>query len=195
MNAGRHVQPAHQWNIDIEQPADCQKDVCLNYCQRGACRELAQQQVPAWQRSRQQQPHDSHLAVVHHRQRRLHAVEQKDDAQETWHDVILVEDVGAIGRDDRYAEHVLKSRGEHDQPQRWPYQGRQQPAALMHELHDLAAGHRDERTAHMGCHHDASAAAQMARRFRLIIAKRVEFVGRMQKAGQGSRGHHGVAGR
>ncbi len=115
-----------------------EKSVDLQQRDRGACEQLREQEIPARQRAHQQSAHVAHLAVVDHRQRGLHAVEQLDHRHQSRRDIDLVEDVGLVGRDDGDAQHLAESGGEDEQPDQRPHQRGDEALALMQEAQRLA---------------------------------------------------------
>src|SRR5882724_195986 len=99
--------------------------------------QLAGQQVPARHRAHHQRAHTAHLAIVDHRERALHAIEQLDHADQAGRDVDLVEHVGLVGRDDGDAEHRAETRREDEQPHQRPHQCGEETAVLIHEAQHL----------------------------------------------------------
>ena len=102
--------------------------------------DLGKQQKAARQRGHQHDAHDARFAVIDHRQRRLHALEQDDDADQARQDIFLIGRVGSIGLDDGNAQKVVQARGEDQEPQRGTNEGGDQPFGLAQELCDLAPG-------------------------------------------------------
>ena len=138
ISAGSTIEKAPCRNVDADQQRHDHEDIGLEHRQQHAGEELAQQQIPARQRRRQQQAHHPHLAVIDHRQRRLHALEQQHDAHQARHHVDLIRHIGFVGRRDRNAEHVLEPGADHDQPQRRPHHGRGEPPGLIDEARQFA---------------------------------------------------------
>ena len=176
-------------SVGAEQRRDDHEGQRLQHRQQRGRAELAEQQPGARQRRGEQQPHQAHLAVVDHRQRRLHAVEQQHHADQARRDVDVVGDVGVVGLDDRDAEHVAKARREHRQPQQRPHQRRHQAAVLLRELEQLAQ--TMARSACSACAHAACGAGwlaahgssrRLAQLLRRVGAQRVEHVARVQHA-------------
>ena len=108
-------------------------------------------------------------------------MEQQDDAEQARHDVDLIGDVGLVGRDDRYAEHVVEAGGEHREPHQRPHDRGQQAPALLHELHDLSHGDGAHGASGVNELHGRSP-FELARRLAFVVAERVERVDAMQKS-------------
>ena len=123
---------------DVPEPGDQQEGIDLQQRDRGSRQQLAEQQIPARQRAHQQGAHVAHLAVVDHRERGLHAVEELDHRHQSRRDIDLVEDVGFVGRDDGDAQHLAESGGEDEEPDQRPHQRGDEAFALMQEAQRLA---------------------------------------------------------
>ena len=134
----QHREIADRRRRDIPEPRDQQEGIDLQQRNRGSRNELAEQQIPARQRTHQQGTHIAHLAVVDHRERRLHAVEELDHRDQAGRDIDLVENIGFVWRDDGDAEHLTEAGSEDEQPHQRPDQRRNKTFALMHEAQGLA---------------------------------------------------------
>src|SRR5262249_24363294 len=100
--------------------------------------QFREQQEGARERTHQQRSHVAHLAVVHHGERGLHAVEQLDHHHQAGGYVFLVQDVDFVGRNDRDPEHLPESGGEDEQPYQRPHQRRDEALALVQKAQRLA---------------------------------------------------------
>src|SRR3990170_1167223 len=149
----REVAPWRQ--LHAAEPGDEEKGVDLEQRYEHAGEQARQQEEPARERRGEQHPHRTHLAVVDHRQRALHALEQLDHREQAWRDVHVVGDVGLIRRDDRDAERGAEARGKNNEPNQWPNQGREKPLALLEEAQQLAPDDAEKGADVM---HDAHAA-------------------------------------
>ena len=134
----QHGEIADRRRGDVPEPGDQEEGIDLQQRDRGSRQQFAEQEIPARQRAHQQRAHVAHLAVIDHRQRGLHAVEQLDHRHQSRRDIDLVEDVGLVGRDDGDAEHLAESGGEDEQPHQRPHQRRDKTLALMQEAQRLA---------------------------------------------------------
>ena len=137
---GQHGEIAPDRRLDAPEPGDDQIGVDLRDRHHGACQQFAGQQEPARERADQQHAHVAHLAVVDHRQRGLHAVEQLDHRHQSGRDIDLVQDIGLVRRNDRHAEDLAEAGGEDEQPHQRPHQRRDEALALMQEAQRLAPG-------------------------------------------------------
>ncbi len=82
----------------------------------------------------------AHLPVVNHGERGLHAVEITDHRHQAGRDEDLIQHVGLVWRNDRYAEDLAEASGENEQPDQRPYQGRDEAFTLVQEAQRLAPG-------------------------------------------------------
>ena len=119
--------------LDLPQPRDGEEGVDLQQRDGGSGDELRAQEIPARQRADEQRAHIAHLAIVDHRERRLHAVEELDHRHQARRDIHLIKDIDVVRGNDRDAEDLPKADGENEQPYQGAYQGRDESLALMQE--------------------------------------------------------------
>ena len=124
--------------LDLPEVGDDKKGVDLKNRNGDAGDQLRGQKKPPRRRADQQHAHAAHFAVVDHRQRGLHAVEELDHRDQARRDVDLVQDIGVVRGHDRDAERLAKSRGEDEQPDHRAHQRRDEALALVKKTQALA---------------------------------------------------------
>src|SRR5690606_15223438 len=83
--------------------------------------------------------HVAHLAVVDHRERGLHAAEEKDHAGKPWRDINFVKNVGLVGWNDRDPQDLPEAGGEDKQPHQGAHKRGNKALALVQESQRLAS--------------------------------------------------------
>ena len=153
---------AERRQLHAEEIGDEEEGIDLEQRDHHAGKQARHQQEPARQGRREQHAHRTHLAVVHHRQRALHALEQLDHREQARRDVHVVGDVGLVGRDDRDAERRAEACGKNDQPDQRPDERREKPLALLHEAQELAPDNAGEGAGVMHGVHAATSSSRLA---------------------------------
>ena len=124
--------------LDLPEISDDKKRIDLQNRNSDARDQLRRQEKPARRGTDQQHAHAAHFAVVDHRQRGLHAVEELDHRDQPGRDIDLVENIGVVGRHDRYAERLSKSGCENEQPDQRAHQRGNEALALVKKAQALS---------------------------------------------------------
>src|SRR5271166_624139 len=133
----RHIAPPCGW-LNFPEIGDDEIGVDLQNRDRDSGEQLRGQKEPARGGADQEHAHRAHLAIVDHRQRGLHAVEQLDHRYKAGGDVNIVQHISVVGRNDRDAERLPEARGEDEEPDERPDERGHEPLALMQKAQALA---------------------------------------------------------
>src|SRR6202020_1402638 len=131
------IAPPGRW-LDLPEISDDKKRIDLQNRNGDARDQLRRQEKPTRRRTDQQHAHAAHFAIVDHRQRRLHAVEELDHRDQSRRDIDFVENVRVIGRHDRDAERLSKSGCENEQPDQRAHQCGNEALALVEKTQALS---------------------------------------------------------
>src|SRR5690606_17180946 len=145
----QHREISMERRLYAPEPGNPKEDIDLRQRHDHARQELRNQQEPAWEGADQQRAHVAHLAVVDHRERGLHAAEEKDHAGKPGRDINFVKNVGLVGWNDRDPQDLPEAGGEDEQPHQGAHKRGNKALALVQESQRLAseyAAHANEIT-------------------------------------------------